>query len=112
MMAAAQKGTSARPVGSWEKDYITCSDKRKGSKSSCFAHGFWKTRSFRMALLRAVRGGGFLVKTEVLLDGGNPFQRVVDFFAAAGNVVEFVHEVGEVAAYRFQLAFDARDLRG
>ena len=48
----------------------------------------------------------------MLFDCGDALKRVIDLLAVAGNVLEFLHEVVEIAADRFQLSFHTRDLLG
>ena len=48
----------------------------------------------------------------MLFDRRDALQRVVDLFVEAGDVLESLREVSEVATDRFQLVFDARYLFG
>jgi hypothetical protein len=43
-------------------------------------------------------GGDFLSNADMFFDGGDPLERVVDFPPIAGDVVDFLSKVIELAA--------------
>ncbi len=45
--------------------------------------------------------GDLLVDAEVLFDRGDAFKGAIDFFAEAGDILELVSEIVEVAPDRF-----------
>ena len=62
-----------------------------------------------MPRLRLVRQR-FFVDAEVLFDGGDALQRMIDFFLEADDVLDFFSEVVEAVADRFEFRADGSKL--